>query len=401
MRVKYFVWSVLMLLSAPAMFSAWAQKAAPKSVGGFEILNKPNFSFRPNGLRLEGAGGLPARVRSQQIDLSAQVIALDYANQAITQMRAKSGVRLLLNLPAQNATSEAVRLQAQSDDMVLNAVPQQGRRSLVLNGNVNGFYEVGGARSTLRGNQVTISFGAQPSRDLRAEIEGGKEGVRLEVAGQSFGGEAGQVGNIVLTAQRALIDQTQGQARLIGKARAVSSGGANTFDVAAAEFVAKLGGGAARSLDSLQTVGRAQIKISMPQPRTPAKAAPADGSSSLRPTYIEVAADNATVAGASQTLTLDGNLQGFYRIADASGAASASNTLSGTAPDGDNSKSMAGDYPFSGSRAVIRMVSEKEATTENPAGPNLDISGVSMQLPGLDLGFGDDADNKKNANGRN
>ena len=63
---------------------------------------------------------------------------------------------------------------------------------------------------------------------------------------------------------------------------------------------------------------------------------------------------------------------------------------------------MAGDYPFSGSRAVIRMVSEKEATAENPAGPNLDISGVSMQLPGLDLGFGDDADDKKkNINGRN
>ncbi|MDF2439868.1 MAG: hypothetical protein JWN98_852 [Abditibacteriota bacterium] len=404
MRSKYFVWLSLVLPLASVVAPAQAQNAAPAAnraasgaAGGFEILNKPRLIVRSNGARLEAAGGLPARVRSSQIDLTAQVIALDYANNTISQMRAKSGVKLLLNLPGQGAGAEAVRLEVQADDTVLDAVARQGRRSLVLTGNVKGFYEVGGVRNTLQGNKVIISFGTQPSRDLRADIEGGSGGVRLEVAGQNFGGETGQLGNIVLTAQRASVDQMQGQARLIGTARAVSSGGANSFDVTASEFLVKFGGGATRSLDSLQTVGRAQIKISMPpQPGTTAKPAPAEDANSLRPTYVEIAADNATVAGASQTLTLNGNVQGFYRIAAPTDTIA---TSGGTAAAAGSSKGMAGDYRFSGSRAVLRMVAEKEATPENPIGLNLDISSVSMELPGLDLGFGEEAN--KNVNGRN
>jgi hypothetical protein len=52
------------------------------------------------------------------------------------------------------------------------------------------------------------------------------------------------------------------------------------------------------------------------------------------------------------------------------------------------------DYRFSGDRAEVRDVPAAEATADRAAGPNFDIFLAKIQIPDLDLGFGEVTEKK-------
>ncbi|HVF09673.1 MAG TPA: hypothetical protein VNA16_02665 [Abditibacteriaceae bacterium] len=320
---------------------------------------------RPNGVRLEGK----AHIHSPEIDVRAHTIVVDVAGNQITQVRAQGKVGFKLNLKPKKEGGATARIEATCDSATLDPEP----RTLLLSGNVNGWYNIaGGARNTLSGDAVTLKYVGQ---DLVADVKGGTRGVSILIPAEKDNPAA--IGAVTVTAQHATYNGSTGIATFTGKARAVSTDGPNKFDVAASEFV--LTRSAAGVIDTLQTTGRTQIKFDLP-PETPAAKATdgtaakaADGTAVTpeigRPTRVEAAADSVTVRRTTNTMDLQGNVKGFYELA---------------APGAPATK-----YDFAGDRVAIKYVTEEEAKTNPPQGLQVEMSGVpaNFTAPPIDLNF--------------
>lgn len=360
-----------LLLSATPLL-AQTQSPAAKAPGGFTY-SAVNLVYRSNGVRLEGNAAHPAHVQSPELDVTAQVIAFDLAGNSISEVRAQTGVNLKLNFSSQGGGAPA-HIEATCNSAVL--VP--GNRKLVLTGNLKGFYQVqGGAKNTLSGDSATLTY---TGGNLLADLVGG---VTLGIPAESTG-RPDAVGDIVITAQRARINQSDGSATFTGNAHAISKGGANAFDVAAPQFI--LTRGSDGTISTLRTSGRTLVKLDLPPDPAPAAAAPVAAPTATtptpaktaptvsalgKPTHVEVAADGAIIERATSTATFDGNVKGFYRLSPPTGTPQ--------------------NYNFVGNRAVIRYVvpTGAQATGNALAGLNVEVTGVpvSVEGPAFNLGL--------------
>jgi lipopolysaccharide export system protein LptA len=358
---------VLSILAAPAT----AQTGA---AGGLTFEAQKQI-IRPNGARLEGN----ARIRSPQLDVAANVIAFDYSGSQITEVRALGGVTIKVNLAPQGGGA-ATRIEAKSSEANLDPV----QRTLVLSGNVDGWYQMGDSpRNTLSGKKATLRYGAD--RQLLATVEGP---IRFVIPAENIPQSSAQttaIGTVVVTSQSLDVNTTTGTATFTGNARAVSTDGPNKFDVAAPSFV--ISRGVTGTIDTLKTSGRTLIKVDLPpDPARPAAraatvsttaSAPAARSTTTgrrstdvgRPTHVEVAADMVTVRRADNNMVFEGNVKGFYRLEPA-----------GEPPT---------NHDFTSDRAVIRYVLETAASASNPAGLQVEILGkpATIEAPQFNIGL--------------
>jgi hypothetical protein len=345
----------LLLASA---FPALAQTKAPaKAPGGFTF-SGVNSVYRSNGVRLEGTPKQPARVKSPELDVTAQVIAFDIKNGSPSEVRAQNSVNLKLDLPASPGGAPA-HIEVRCSNATLTPRPFK----LVLKGKLNGFYQIGnGARSTLTGETATFT---RPNENIVAELTGG---ITLVVPAETLG-RPDDLGDLTITAQRGRINQADGSATFSGNARAVSKG-ANSFDVTASEFI--LTRSANGAIATLKTSGRTLVKLDLPPDLVPA-ATEADATPSRaavgKPTHLEVAADGAVIDRSTSTATFDGNVKGFYQLNPGTRE---------TQP-----------YNFAGNRAVVRYVVPAAGATDALGGLSVQVSGepVSIQAPAFNFGF--------------
>ncbi len=321
------------------------------------------------GLRLEGCAGQSARISHPQLDVAAPKIEVGFDDKRqFTKVTAAGGVNFAVTMPQKDGP--ATRIEAKCNNATLEravAGANAGARVLTLRGGVDGWYQVvGGMKNTLRGESVILTSRPGAAEALMANIEGGADGVRIElppppavagepttvvsnrgpviIAAQSAvirqqkdgiradveGGTRGVRleirpadavagtdnllnGAVVVTARRAVVRQSEGTARFIGDAHAVSTGTAQKFDVAAEEI--SLARNASGDFDFIKTVGRAKVKLDLRQDKAvPAPEKATSDKASLRPEYLEVEADSAVATLVKSQLVFAGNVRGFYRL---------------------------------------------------------------------------------------
>lgn len=341
----------LMLRCAFSLFLvlglAVSSHAQRNSSGNFTY-SAAKLSYRANGVRLDGAPGKPARISSPDLEVVAGAIAFDIKGNTISQVRAIEGVDLKVNLAPQGG-GEKVRVESRSQKATLTT----NSRTLELDGNLSGFYQLGGgAKNTLAGESATISYA---EGQLAASVSGGKEGVELVLPAESVG-QPGALGALRVTGRNLQFDGSTGRAILTGNARVVSTGGEYTFDVAAPSMtlLRKADG----TLERLATSGRTMVKLDLPP--EPSATPAADGVG--RPTRVEVASDSAIVERANMTGTFSGNVKGFYRL--------------------QNGNAAAQNFDFSGDKAVIAYASGRDVQS----GLNVEVTGnVAIETPNFGL----------------
>jgi hypothetical protein len=344
---------LLVFLATALPSFAQTRPKAPDNFKYFAV----NLIYRSNGVRLEGTPAQPARVQTPELDVSAQVLAFDLAGKSISEVRAQNNVNLKLNIPARAGGAPA-RIEAKCASAVLTS----SDRKLVLKGNLSGFYQIaGGVKNTLSGDSATLTFA---NGNLLADLVGG---VSLSIPAETLG-RPDALGDLTITAQRARINQTDGSATFSGKARAISKGTGNSFDVSAAEFVVTRG--ADGTISTLKTTGRTLVKLDLPPEAAPSNGANGDGKATVgKPTRVEVAADSALIERATSTATFDGNVKGFYTLAPATGTPQ--------------------NFDFVGNRAVVRYVAPAAGASGPLSGLSVQVSGapVSLEGPSFDFGF--------------
>lgn len=337
---------------ALSTIAAMAQKA-----GSDFKYSAPKVTLRENGARLDGTATEPAHISSPELDVTALAIAFDFTQSQIQQVRAIGQVHLSLDMAGKNG-APTTHIKATSDSATLNPT----KRELILDGNVDGYYQIGnGARTALAGTKAVLN---QSNGQLNATLQGP---VRLVIPPESTSTNAGALGTIIITSQNASIDQAKGQVIFSGQAHATSTDGPNQFDVSAPQFT--LTRSANGGIDTLSTQGQTLVKIDLPpQPVKEGEKPSAVG----KPTHVEVASDAATISRPTSTLTFQGNVKGFYTLSQ-----------NGEAPQ---------RYDFSGDKAVL---------TQTPAAPNgnaglkVDITGqpgqpVTIFAPGLSFDMSGD-----------
>lgn len=336
------------------MATANAQQAANNQLQ----YKADKITIRPNGVRLDGSAEIKAL---PQLEAYASAIAFDFSGNQITEVRAVGNVRLKVTLTPKGG-GKKTRIETTASAATLK--PQT--RELTLTGDVDGFYQPEGqARTTLAGTKVVMNYVGE---DLNGVISGP---IRLSIPAETLqGGNAGAapIGAVTITSREARIDGKLGVVRFVGDARAISAGGANAFDVRATEFI--LTRTANNTIETLRTAGRTRVKIDLPpQPAKPGESPSRVG----RPTKVEAEADSAVVNRATNTLTFDGNVTGFYVLTQA---------------DAQPQK-----YDFTGAKAVIRYVPDEQANAETPAGLKADITGlpgkpVEVSTPAFNFDLG-------------
>ena len=349
-------------LSCGCVAVAQAQKAA----SGFDFGAK-KVTGRTDGARLDGN----AYIKSPQLDARANTIAFDFSGKQITAVRANGSVNLKINLTPRGGGAP-VRVETRSDAASLDPVA----RVLVLTGNVDGFYQTaGGGRNTLRGSKATISYPV--AGQFGADVVGGSGGVQLVIPpAPAPDGTVQQIGTITITGRNLNVNSANGTAVVTGNARAVSTGGATRFAIAAPSFTVtrESQGGA---FANLRTNGRTILKVNLPEdsaatPNVVATTNATSASGAGRPTYFEVVSDVVNIntvrnGGAARlgAMTFDGNVAGFYRL---------------QTPDGKTT-----DNRFTGERAIVQTNSAAANAADNF---QIEVTGapVNIQTP-FDLGF--------------
>jgi len=342
---------VLLMVCGCLALSAIAM--AQKAGDNFKY-SAPKVTLRENGARLDGTAAEPAHISSSELDVTALAIAFDYTQNQIQQVRAIGQVHLNLNLPGKNG-APATHVKATSDNATLNPT----KRQLILEGNVDGYYQLGnGARTALAGTKAILD---QSSGQLNATLQGP---VRLVIPPESTSTNPGALGTIIITSQNASIDQAKGQVIFSGQAHAVSADSPNQFDVSAPQFTltrSETGG-----IDTLSSQGQTTVKIDLPPQPAEEGAKPA---AIGKPTHVEVTSDNATISRPTSTLTFTGNVKGFYTLA----------------PAGQPSQR----YDFAGDKAVLTQI---PAEKDGSGGLNAQITGqpVTIFAPGLSFNMSGD-----------
>jgi lipopolysaccharide export system protein LptA len=354
------------VLGVALAFSACVASAqAPQSSGQFTY-SADKVSLRAGkGVRLDGHAVIKA---PPQLEVRADAIAFDYKESQITEVRAIGNVNLKVTMTPKGG-GKPTRIETTSDSATL--VPQT--RQLSLTGNVDGFFQPDGQpRTTLAGTKVVMNYVGQ-------EISGDVSGpIRLTIpaetvqGGSTPGAPNTAIGTVTITAREAKIDGKAGVVRFIGDARAISNEGPNKFDVAAPEFVLTRNND--NTIDTLKTAGRTTVKIDLPPEPTKAGGSKSDDKPGVgKPTHVEATADSAVVQRATNTLTFEGNVVGFYQLAP---------------PESEPQK-----YDFNGDKAVMRYVPDSQATIEMPAGLKADITGtpgkpVEVSTPAFNFNLG-------------
>jgi hypothetical protein len=326
-----------LLLSLPFVQAASAQTPA---AGTFNY-KADKIALTPKGVRLDGN----AQITSPQLEVRAVTIAFDFLNNQITQVRARTNVRIKVTLTPKGG-GDATRIEATANEADLDPPT----RTLKLRGNIDGFYQSGnGPRFLLSGNEATLTPGGI------GNFTNPKVIIPPEGNGTANAAGAGAIGTVTITSQRGVVDQKAGTVRFVGDARAISTDGPNKFDVAAPELV--LTRGAGNTIDTLKGIGRTSLKIDLPpDPPKPAGTPGAEPGKMGKPTRVEVESDEATVNRTTNTMIFTGNVKGFYFL---------------TPAEGEPQK-----YDFSGTRAEIKYIPENQATAENPAGLRAEITGA-------------------------
>lgn len=369
--------TIVVLLCSTALLGMARAQTPATNAGNFNY-RADKISIRTNSVRLDGN----AQITSSQLEVRADSIAFDFSGSQITQVRARGNVFIKVNMTPKG-TGAAARIEANSEEADLNPP----KRTLVLKGNVDGFYQVGnGPRTTLAGTQATIE--SVGNNQYAVTIKGP---VRLIVPPETPATQGtAAIGSVTITSRDAEVDPKTNEVRFIGNARAISTDGPNKFDVTAPSFV--LTRGADNTISTLRTSGRTLLKIDLP-PEPAAATATAGGTTTVttptantttdtatsgnmgrlsKPTHVEVQSDTATVERATNTMTFQGNVIGFYTLAPA-----------GAPPQ---------QYNFSGTKATIKYIPEAQATVDNPAGMKADIIGdpnkpVQVDTPSFNVDF--------------
>ncbi len=378
-----------------------AQRATG-TLGGFQVEFDSGSYSVSRGARVEGHVRLfsPQPDAVPFLDLTAGLVTADSVRPPL-QARAQNGVSLVYRTvqAGPHDTLSKINVQARAQNATLEVAPKgsQARSTLKLSGNVDGFYEVDGARSSLKGSSATLSFGKSKG-DVEISVEGGAEGTELKLPAQTFGPQI-SLGVVTLNAGR--IDRKGNSITVEGGARGarLKSDGPAVLQVSAPAFDALLsqggdapGSGSSRQLSRISSRGRASISLELPpedagklfnqpspaQPKAPAAAAEGakKADTSTVPVRFQVSADSAVIEPSTQILTLEGNVQGTYVLREVAQGQAAGEPTS---------------YPFSGSRAILRLMPATDAAGGQRSGRldfNLDVTGkpVSIELPAFNLG---------------
>ncbi len=327
--------AVVTILAAPV----WAQTAPGKS-----RFSADSVRTTPNGARADGN----VIIRQPEFDFDADSLAYDGAKlQEFSEIRARGNVKLRLAPRPKNSGDPGFQIQSKSDEATLTRTT----RTLVLKGNLSGFYRVGnGPQTLLAGDKATFNFSPQ---GLNAVIEGaaGKQ-VELLLPGET--GKPDALGPITVRADSLRVDEANNAAYFNGNARALSNSGANKLDVAAPSFT--LTRAADGTIGTLVTNGKTVTKINV----APAANAPA---TSQALSYVEVTADKATVNRATSTGVFEGNVKGFYRLQNS--------------PE---------KFDFSGERVTVNYDAQAAKTGD---GLSVNVTGtpVDVEVPEFSLGF--------------
>ncbi len=339
---------VVLAASLLACAPVWAQKAP----GNFTY-SAGKLTRSPQGgtIRLDSTPGHPAKVTSPQLSLGANAIAFDLGGNTISEVRALDNVALKINLKPKSGTGETVHIESNSDAATLTTA----NRTLVLTGNLSGFYRIGqGPQTMLSGSKATFNYSGDT---LDAFIESGANN-QVELLLPAETGKADALGPVTLRADSLRIDQKNGFAYFIGNARALSTSGSGKLDVKAPSFtVARAADG---TIGTLTTNGITVTKLDLP-PDPNAKT----DATSTKPTHVEVTADKAVVNRATSTGVFDGNVKGFYVLQNAPSP-----------------------FNFQGERATVKYDAQAAKTAGND-GLNVVVTGapVDVQVPAFNLNF--------------
>ena len=327
----------------------WAQSAP----GNFTY-SAAKLTYRNNGVRLDGAPGKPARVKSPQLQVTANAIAFDLAANSVSQVRANDNVALKVDIKPSSGQGDAVHIESNSD----NAVLTTASRTLVLTGNLSGFYRIGnGPQTKLSGSRATFNYSGD---NLNALIESGANSqVELNLPAES--GKTDAIGPVTLRADSLRVDEKNNAAYFSGNARAFSSGGANQLDVTAPSFTVQRA--ADGTIGLLTTNGKTVTKLDVPPDVAPIEA----GANSVgKPTHLEVISDKAVVNRANSTGVFDGNVTGFYTLQN------------GSAPGQK--------FNFKGERATVTYDAK---AAQSGDGLSVVVTGapVDIEVPSFNLNF--------------
>lgn len=282
---------------SPLAFAAALALAAPvwaQTSSGKSYVDAANLAVTPTGGRAKGL-----IIRDPQIDFDADSASYDGESvQKFTEIRARGNVRIRLAPKPKTRSEKPFQIQSKSNEATLTLAT----RTLVLKGNLSGFYRVaGGPQTLLRGEDATFNYSPQ---GLNAVIRP-KAGEQVELLLPAEIGKPDALGPITARADLLRIDEANNAAYFSGNARAVSDSGANTLDVAAPSFT--LTRASDGTIGTLATKGKTVTKINIaPDAKAPATA------NAL--SYVEVTADEATVNRATSTGVFNGNVVGFYRL---------------------------------------------------------------------------------------
>ena len=337
--------ALLLALSTPL----WAQTTPGKTTFTYSKL-----TYRNNTVHIEGEPGKPARVKSPGIEISANAIEIDRQADSFSEVRAVQNVILKADIAPKSGQGGVVHIESRSD----NARLIKASRTLILTGNLSGFYRVGdGPQTMLSGNKATFNYSGDT---LDALIESGAN-AQVELLLPAESGKADALGPVTLRADSLRIDQKNNAAYFIGNARAFSTGGANKIDVTAPSFTVQRA--ADGTIGLLTTNGKTVTKLDVPPD---ASAAGADAKGVGKPTHLEVTSDKAIVNRATSTGVFDGNVVGFYTLQN------------GSAPGQK--------FNFNGERATITYDAQAAKTGD---GLSVVVTGapVEVEVPNFNLSF--------------
>lgn len=334
---------VLLAFAVPV----WAQQVPGvlKSTGAKLTITPKSGGY---SARLDGKPEKPVHVVFPgQLDVQATVLAFDFAKDkdAIEEVRARQNSVIKLDLKPKNGVGETVHIESKSDDATLTTAS----RTLVLTGNLSGFYRIGNEPPTLlSGDKATFNFAGG---NLNALIESGGSG-QVELLLPAETNKPDALGPVTLRADSLRIDQKDGAAYFTGNARAFSTSGTGKLDVKAPSFtILRAADG---TIGTLTTNGVTVTKLDLP---------PDASGDSTKPTHIEVTADKAIVNRAASSGVFDGNVKGFYRLQNAPNP-----------------------FNFAGDRATVNYDAQAAAAGD---GLSVVVTGapVDVEVPAFNLNF--------------
>ena len=290
-------------------------------------------------------------IRDPQLDFDADSASYDGADlrnfKTVTELRARGNVKVRLAPKPKNGAERPFQIQSKSDEATLTFAT----RTLILKGNLSGFYRVAGGPQTLLSGE-TAKFNYSP-QGANALIEGTPE-KQVELLLPAETGKTDALGPVAVRSDSLRIDEANNAAYFNGRARALSESGDNKLDVAAPSFTLTRAGDG--TIGTLVTGGKTVTKLNVkPDPNA---AATANALS-----YVEVTADKATVNRATSTGVFEGNVKGFYRL--------------------QNSPQK---YDISGERVIVSY-DAKAAKTGDGLSVNVTGTPVSVEVPEFDLGL--------------